>query len=368
MRALLLGAFAAVAAVAPLSAQQSVPSASRQTMDGRLRTEILLVRTLFGGIHAPPADSFRVGPQEVAAGSTYQGTMAVARGDLAVRGRVTGNAIALHGDVIVYPGGSVGGNAVAVDGRVRTAGGVVDGDVRSIRGITGSILARTAGSGDAGGPVSTWGAMKQVLGWFAILVAIGIGVLLFAERNLDIVVRNLDSHFARSFWTGLLAQAAALPALLVILVALAVSVIGILLIPFAVVLYIIALAGLLTLGFLAVARFTGRAFFRGARDSRAVHLRSLFVGLIVYLGLWFVAAAFVWNPVAGSVLRAIAVAGSWVGVTVGLGATILSRAGTRREGERVGAPRVVDDLSWQTPTPVTGVVAARRPVVTTKGS
>jgi hypothetical protein len=368
MRVLMLGAIAAAAVAAPLCAQQAPASAPQQPMDGRLRTEIMLIRTLFGSIHAPPADSFQVGTQEIAPGATHAGTMAVARGNLAVRGRVTGNAIALHGDVIVYPGGSVGGSAIAVDGRVRTAGGVVDGDVRSIRGITGSILARTAGSATGNEPVSTWGAMKQVLGWFTVLVAIGIGVLLFAERNLDVVVRSLDTHFARAFWVGLLAQAAAIPALLVILLALAVSIIGILLVPFAVVAYIIALAGLVTLGFLAVARFTGRAFFRGARDSRAVHLRSLFVGLIVYLGLWFIAATFTWNPIAGSVLHAIAVAGSWVAVTFGLGATILTRAGTRRDGERVVAARAVDDLAWQTPTPVTGVVAARRPVVTTKGT
>jgi hypothetical protein len=156
--------------------------------------------------------------------------------------------------------------------------------------------------------------------------------------------------------------------LLLLLLGLVVSLIGILLIPFAIVAYVVALDGLLTLGFLAVARFTGRAFFRGSPDSRAVHLRSLFVGLVVYLGLWFLAATFAWNPIAGSVLRAVALAGSWVALTFGLGATILTRAGTRRDGDRGRRVRPPDDLSWQTPTPVTGVVAARRPVVTAKES
>lgn len=365
MRALIVGAFAAASWSAAAQAQQ--PSASvASTMDGRLRTEIVLIRAFFGSVHAPPADSFRIGSQDVVAGSTHDGTYAVARGDLAVHGRITGNAIALHGDVIVYPGGSVAGNAIAVDGRVRTAGGVVEGDVRSIRGITGTLLARTAGAGPESEPLSTWSAMKQVLGWFAILVAIGIGVLLFAERNLDGVVRALDSDFGRSFWTGLLTQIAAIPALLILLLALTVSLIGVLLIPFAVVAYIIALAGLVTLGFLAVARFTGRAFSRGSADTRAIHLRSLLTGLVVYLGLWFVAAAFIWSPLVASILRAIALAGSWVAVTFGLGATVLSRAGTRRDGARAQKPRAMDDFAWQTPTPVTGVVAARRPVVTAK--
>jgi len=368
MRALAYGALAAATFAVAAPAQQSVDTTRRAApaMDGRLRTEIVLIRNLFGSIHAPDADSFRLGNQEVAAGATRQGTMAVARGDLAVRGRVTGDAIAVHGDVIVYPGGSVGGNAIAVDGRVRTIGGVVEGDVRSIRGITGGILARAAGRGPSGGPVSTWAALKIVLGWFAVLLIIGIGVLLFAEKNLDGVVGVLRLRFSRAFWIGVLAQLAAIPALLIVVLGLVISLIGILLIPFAVVAYVIGLAGLLTLGFLAVARFTGRAFFRGAGESRAVHLRSLFLGLVIYLGLWFLAAAFIWNPIVGSVLRAVALAGCWVALTFGLGAAILTRAGTRREGDQARKPRPADDLSWQTPTPVTGVVAARRPVVTAK--
>ena len=368
MRALAYGALAAATFAVAAPAQQSVDTTRRAapTMDGRLRTEILLIRSLFGSIHAPDADSFKLGNQEVPAGATKPGTMAVARGDLAVRGRVTGDAIAVHGDVIVYPGGSVGGNAIAVDGRVRTIGGVVEGDVRSIRGITGGILARAGGRGSSGEPPSTWAALKMVMGWFAVLMVIGIGVLLFAEKNLDGVVGVLRLKFSRAFWIGVLAQLAAIPALLIVVLGLVISLIGILLIPFAVVAYVIALAGLLTLGFLAVARFTGGAFFRGAADSRAVHLKSLFLGLVLYLGLWFVAGAFVWNPIAGSVLRAVAVAGCWVALTFGLGATILTRAGTRREGDRARKPRPADELSWQTPTPVTGVVAARRPVVATK--
>jgi hypothetical protein len=365
-RALLFGALAVVMSAAAAPAQQVVDSGSTQTIDGRLRAEIAILRGLMRSLHVPAADSFRLGNQEIAAGSTFAGTAATARGNLAVRGRVAGDAIALHGDVVVYPGGSVGGNAIAVDGRVRTVGGIVEGDVRSVRGITGSILARAAGESPSAEPVTTWGAIKLVIGWFAILVAMGIGVLLFAERNLDGVVSALEQHFARSFWTGLLTQVAAIPALLLLLVGLAVSIIGILLVPFAVFAFVIALAGLMTLGFIAVARFTGRAFFRSAAEPRAVKLRSLFVGLMIYLGLWLVAAVFISSPVVGSVLHAVALAGSWVALTFGLGATILSRAGTQKDAATRRQAKVVDDLSWQTPTPVTGVAAARRPVATVK--
>ena len=367
MRALIFGALATATVAAAAPAQQSIDTtrAPAPAMDGRLRAEIALLRGVFGSLRAPEADRFEVGNHEVPAGATRQGTAAVARGNLAIRGRVTGDAIALHGDVIIHPGGVVDGNAIAVDGRVRTIGGVVAGDVRSIRGVAGGILARAAGRARTDEPVTTWSAIKMVIGWFAVLFAIGIGVLLFAERNLDAVVRTLEQQFARAFWVGALAQLAAIPALILILVALTLSLIGILLIPFAVVAYVVALAGLLTLGFIAVARFTGRAFFRDATVSRKVNLRSLFLGLVIYLGLWFLAAAFVWSPVVGSVLRAVALAGSWVALSFGLGATILTRAGTRLESEPV-RPRPADELSWQTPTPVTGVVAARRPVATVK--
>ena len=367
MRALIVGALAAATVSAAAPAQQSTDSArgTAPVMDGRLRAEIAVLR-LFASIRAPEADAFQVGNQEVPAGAARQGTVAVARGNLAVRGHIVGDAVALHGDVIIHPGGIVDGNAIAVDGRVRTIGGVVAGDVRSIRGLAGSILAHAAGRASTDAPVSWWDALKMVIGWFAVLFAIGIGILLFAERNLDAVVGTLEQQFARSFWVGVLAQLAAMPALLLILVALAVSIIGILLIPFAVVAYVVALAGLLTLGFIAVARFTGRAFFRDAAVSRAVNLRSLFLGLIIYLGFWFLAAVFIWSPVAGSVLRAVALAGSWVALSFGLGATILTRAGTRTEDARQRNVRPADEMSWQTPTPVTGVVAARRPVATVK--
>jgi hypothetical protein len=55
-----------------------------------------------------------------------------------------------------------------------------------------------------------------------------------------------------------------------------------------------------------------------------------------------------------------------VAVTAGLGATILSRAGTARPGagwlRRSPKQAPQEELAWQTPTPVTGVRAGRRPV------
>jgi hypothetical protein len=50
-------------------------------------------------------------------------------------------------------------------------------------------------------------------------------------------------------------------------------------------------------------------------------------------------------------------------VSVGLGAVIITRAGTRISAALPAqiAPSPTAEHEWQTPTPVTGVTAARRP-------
>ena len=187
--------------------------------------------------------------------------------------------------------------------------------------------------------------------------------MIFAESNLDGVVTALERGFARSFWLGLAGQVASLPALLVLVVGLAITVLGVLLIPFAIVAYVIAAAGLVTLGFLAVARLTGGALAsdRGTTSPRGVHLRALVIGLVTYLGIWMIAALFAWNPVIGAVCRAIAIAITWVAATLGLGAALASRAGTQR-AVLSSKQSAADEYAWQTPTPVTGVAAATRKV------
>src|SRR6185503_13158417 len=316
-----------------------------------------------------PADSFTLGPRAVPSGATASGPVAVAQGTLDVFGRVDGSAYVLDGDIVVHRGGVISGDALAVGGRVLLDGGRVEGEIRSLSGVPGSPQRAEP----ARPPLPTWESVKLVFGWFAILVVIGLGVMIFAESNLDGVVEAIESSFSRAFWFGVLGQIMALPALLLLVLGLVLTLLGILLVPFAVVAYTIAAAGLFTLGFLAVARLTGGIWSRAdsASSPRGANLRALFIGLVIYMGLWMVAALFTWHPLAGALLRGVALAASWVAATVGLGAALISRAGTQRPGVKrssstPGQRTAPADLAWQTPTPVTGVAAARRPVVTTK--
>jgi hypothetical protein len=340
----------------------ATPPSSSQPAEAR-QTRLLsdkLARLRDGGERGlPGTDRFIFGDRTIVAGSTVTGPIAVARGNLDVYGTVLGDAIAVDGDVRVHKGARIAGDALAAGGRVIVDGGSVEGEMRSLSGISAFAPMVPAAQ-----PRSTWQTMKLVGGWFAVVMIIGLGVMVFAEGNLDGVVIALERGFARAFWIGVLGQLVMLPTLLLLVAALAITVIGILLIPFAIVAYIVAAAGLVTLGFLAVARLTGRALTsdRGTTSPRGVHLRALFSGICVYFGIWLLAAAFAWHPMIGTVMRAVAIAITWVAATVGLGATLASRAGTQRPGAgarpRAGAS---DEMAWQTPTPVTGVAASRRP-------
>ena len=317
------------------------------------------------GNRLPPADSFTVGPRQIPASATVSGPIAVAQGSVDIFGHVNGDVFVIDGDAVVHPGAVVTGDVVSIGGRV-ALNGRVDGEVRTLSAPSGTATGTAERP-----PLTTWESVKLVIGWFAVLVIIGLGVMIFAEPNMDGVVQTMESNFSRAFWFGVLGEIMALPVLLLLCIGLLLTILGVLLIPFAIVSYAIAVAGLLALGFLAVARLTGSMWSRPQNatpaSARAANLRSLLIGLSVYMGLWLLAAIFTWQPLAGAILRGIALAVSWVAVTVGLGAALLSRAGTRHLAARPGitptrpAPA---DLAWQTPTPVTGVTAARRPPTT----
>jgi hypothetical protein len=349
--------------IAGLCALGLVASSAAGAQDARKRLPTDLDRLQKGEniVNLPPADSIAPGARTVPAGTTVNGTV-LARGPIVVAGTVDGSVVSLAGDVTVQRGGVITGDALSVGGRV-VADGTVEGEMRSMSSLP-TLFAAAAPALIARTPFQrTMDSARMVAATFGVLLIVAIGVLLFAGPNLDEVVDTLERRFARAFWVGLLGQVLLLPGLVVLIVALALTLIGVLLIPFAIVAYAIAVAGLLTLGFLAVARLVDGSVKRDETVTpRARALTALAIGVAVFFVLWMVAALLAWSPLAATVVRAAALAMTWAAVTLGFGAALLSRAGTHR---RVAAGvRPVELASWQTPTPLTGVVAARRPKVT----
>lgn len=304
----------------------------------------------------------REGGQSVPAGTTVTGSIASWHGDLDVHGIVNGSAVAVNGSVIVHPGAIVHGDAVSIGGDVRAGGGSVEGEMRTLSALTVGPLAP--------GPRRTPAAAARrsvslAVGWYLVLAVIGLGVVLFARSNLETIAERIRDDFSRAFLFGVAGQVAILPAIILSIVALAITVIGVLLIPFAVVAIVLAAAGALALGFLAMAYVTGEAVMRrenSLSSATSFVLQLLLAGLSLYFLLWVLGGALTWAGVLGGVFRLIAGVVTWVAVTVGFGAALASRGGTRaRPREASAAPPPAEDYAWQTPTPVTGVAAARRP-------
>jgi hypothetical protein len=300
------------------------------------------------------------GARTVESAEHLAGDVASWHGPLEIRGTVDGNAVALGSDVVLLPGGHVRGDALSVGGQVRVAGGTVDGEMRSISAFSvGPIAGARLTPAQA-----TRRALSLALACYLILVAMALAVSIGARTHLETIAATIRTDFSRSFLFGLLGEVAAVPLFLLSMVALAITIVGILLIPFAAVAYALAILGAVDLGFLAMSLIAGDAMMRGessARHSRPI-VTHLIVGLTAFLVLWLLAGGAAFLGLAGSVLRLLAFLSTWIAATVGLGATIITRGGTRSSTSppRVAAP-AVEEYAWQTPTPVSGVAAARRP-------
>ena len=355
---LALPALVALVASPRADAQQSAAPVSLEA----LTTALAAVRASNPGVTLPAAAAFSFGDATVATHTVRPGPVAVANGAVHVRGTVDGDVVAYDGEILVHEGGDIRGDAIAIQGKVTFDGGRVGGEARSLSGDL------TTGASAGGRARTATGAVASELalagGWIAVLMIVGIGVLVFASSNLGAVAETVERDFVRALLAGIAAQLALLPVLVLLVVGLALTLLGILLIPFAVVAYVLAVAGLVTLGYLAIANLTGRAFVRASNTDetarRTAALMGVVLGLIVLMVPWFIAAGLAWSSAGGLVARTVAIAVTWVACSAGLGGALISRGGVRRSVAPT-AQRAMAAASWQTPTPVAGVTAARRP-------
>lgn len=212
----------------------------------------------------------------------------------------------------------------------------------------------------ASSAVRTRRALIAVSGVAAVGMLLALVVLISAQEPLEAVARAAERDISASFWVGVLSQVLAVPIVLTVSVLLAVTILLIPAIPIAVLAWALAYAGAFTLGLFAVTLVLGRALLgRSTTHNRGALLSGLMCGMIVLAVLWFGAAFSVAVPVLGILARLLALALTWAAATIGLGAVVRSRVGTRREHVEVTTESSLP--SWQTPTPVFGVVAARRP-------
>lgn len=316
-------------------------------------------RSTPAGRTLPSADHFAWGDLSIPAGATVAGPVAAAYGTVHVRGRVEGDVFAFGGDVVVHSGGEVTGSARAVQGKVILEGGLVRGAMRASSPLSRAPSVAPPLTGTA----AVQHSLKLTAAWFTVVLLVGLGVIMFSGAQLEAVVQTLEYRFTSAFFLGIAGQLGMLPALVLVCAALALTLVGVLLVPFAIVAFVLAVAGLITLGALAAATVAGHALVREGSNVRLRAIRSIMLGALLLVLPWIAAALLVNTEWAGMLVRLLAVALTWVAATAGFGAALMARGGVRRVRVRE-AEVEVEAAGWQTPTPIGGIAATRRPSAT----
>lgn len=322
----------------------------------------------------PDEDGGKVltGDHTVAAGEEVE-DIVVIDGTLTVEGTVLGDAVVVGGDLFLESGGSVSGDAVVTGGQIVDHGGRVRGEMRVVNGTdqvrVGAAAAAIAGSHDAVkgaraeavmarnaardaardrgrehredswfGPIGRgFGDLVSALALGLVLAGIGAVLTFYGRPYLETVSDTVRTSTVRAGAVGLAAGFLIIPAFVVLLVALAVSIVGIPLLILAVPLYPLALAGAVGMGLLATAHAVGERTAEQRHEAFELRYRNsysyLFTGLGMLVAPLVIASLLKMTGFLGflgTLLQVITMLVIWLAATVGFGAVILSRAGTRR--------------------------------------
>ena len=166
-----------------------------------------------------------------------------------------------------------------------------------------------------------------VIGWLIIIGLTGFMLLAFGADKLQVVIGTMQKGIGKSLGSGLLGQLAIVPGAIAVCALLAVTLVGILLIPVGLLVFMFAVAGIAMFGFVAVATMTGAALTAGSKRDETAHgalLRSFLTGTAVFIGMWLITAVFCRVPLLGPMLESFASAVTFIAATTGFGAVLLS--------------------------------------------
>lgn len=213
-----------------------------------------------------------------------------------------------------------------------------------------AVAERTAASSASavGGVV---GGLMNLVAVYVALAFMGLGILFFAPRQLEVIADTVWHSFWRSFLAGLFAQPLILPVFGMLIVGLTLTVVGIVVVPFAIVGFLVALVLAVVGGFVAVARTLGEIYLRrkmarGERVATWGSYRYVVYGLLGLLSVWLPTILLGPVPVAGDLLLAVSTFITWMIGTAGFGAALLSRGGVRATFVRRLDLALTDEQYW----------------------
>lgn len=330
----------------------------------------------------------------VARGEAVDRSVLVAGSELEVRGRVEGHAILVDGVLVLEDGGTVEGDVRVVDGRVEERGGSLRGDVihvlRESRASRSQSLdqvrhemidqvrqevrrevqrdrarSRSGFLGSRGPVARALDGVFEAAATFAVLALAMLVLARVAGNRVDAVTEAVGHNPARSAAVGFAGGFLTLPAYVLGIVVLAVSIVGIPLLLVWAPLFPLAVAAAGFAGYLGVSHHVGRWVLRqdlpwlGRADPRnPVHARL--AGMAALLAPFPVASALQALPVVGwtgSIVQAVGVLGCVAAVIVGLGAVIVTRGGRYPASAYVFGDEL-DDLAAEQGEPSSGPSAS----------
>ena len=237
---------------------------------------------------------------EIPRGTEVSGNVVSIGGSITVAGKVKGDTVAIGGSLSLKDWSQVGGNAVSIGGKVeKSARATVKGDIAEVSfpGVVGITPAKAAGG---------W-IIFSILSFIAFLVLAIILVALFPNQ-LGKVSSAVEGNLLKTFLFGLLAIILFVP----VIILLAISIAGIILIPVWVILVLVA--GLF--GYIAAAHFIGQKILKALKLTVKTMIVETMVGLILLALVGLV-------PILGGIIKLII-------SCMGLGGIILTRFGTQK--------------------------------------
>ncbi len=257
-------------------------------------------------------------------GEVVEGDVVAILGSIVIDGMVDGDVVAVGGGITVGAGGEIDGDAVAIGGYVtKEPGGIIRGETVSIGSGAGCPLSLRHGPFFGGNIFSRGGRLFFFVMWTIFLCVLGLIVMAVARRSAERVRERSRKDAFKMGLFGLLTEVLILPAMAL----LAITIIGI---PVAFFVIPLLLALALLLGYVGVSYAMGERIGNGHGRSP---YGSMAIGLFILQGLVILGGLIGLTGgglgLVGTVIRVIGYAVIYVAATVGLGAVIMSKFGTK---------------------------------------
>ncbi len=275
------------------------------------------------------------GPVTVA--GEAKGDLASFGGPVTISGSVEGDIASFGGLVKLLPTAIVDGDIAVMGGQVeKSDSAVVHGQIKSLSlGMFNHFLPGAVSLAQKKTPVSRWLSFFISLTWTAAAALLVLLTVLFFPKNVERLARAAEEDIWRCIGIGLLAQIALAPGLFLLVI----SILGIALIPLAILVFLAAIV----IGFAGFCLLTvSRLFSAWSRPVPQTAAATLLGFLILYslllVGHLINVPGAPFNII-GWILIIADLSLLWFAATVGLGAVWITRFGSRPAGS-IPAPVV----------------------------